>query len=143
MKRHIPILSTLLVVALFFGAESCSKKQPPDTLFSKMLGQWKKTAYATDDNGNGIIDAGEIHPQPANILDELVFKSDTSGYENTIVNKIQEVPLNFKWYVYAESLAVAYSAHDTIVYYIDNVNSYTLALYTNTSTGLAAYYYSK
>lgn len=143
MKRYTTILSILFVIPLLIGVESCTKKQPPDTLFSKMLGQWKKTAYATDDNGNGVIDAGEIHPQSANILDELVIKKDTTGYENTIVNNIQEVPLNFKWYVYADSVVFYYAAHDTIVYYIDEVNSYTLALYTNTSTGLAAYYYSK
>ncbi len=146
MKRYIAILSTLFFVSLFVGVASCTKKQPPETLFSRLQGQWKKTQYATDDNNNGRIDAQEIHPQSSVIIDELVFNGDSTGYEKTVINNNQssESVLNFKWYPFdADSVALVYTAHFSITYYVADISSVNLNLYTNTSTGLAAYFYNK
>ena len=123
---------------------ACTKKKQPDTLFSNMLGQWRKTAYATDDNNNGIIDPQEIHAQSSTIVDELVFNGDATGYEKTIINNLQpEAPLAYKWDVSTDSMEIVYDAHYSILYYVAVINSKNLTLYTNTSNGLAAYYYGK
>src|ERR1700761_1187801 len=90
MKSHTNILLTLLIISFFFGFASCTKKEQPATLFSDIVGTWKKTAYATDDNGSGIITASEKYPQPSYLLDVLVFKSDTTGKEYTVVNNVSD-----------------------------------------------------
>ena len=140
MNRYFTILLALFLGYLLLGLTSCAKKEPAATLFSDMLGTWKKTAYATDDNGTGIIIPSEITPQPSNITDILVFRKDTTGYEKTSANPDT---LNFKWYVNGDSVTVEYVQHDTITYYVENVNSVNLTLYTSGNKGLAAYYYSK
>jgi hypothetical protein len=38
---------------------------------------------------------------------------------------------------------IAYSANDTLTYYIATLSSANLTLITNTARGLAAYYYDK
>ncbi len=142
MNRYFTILFALLLAYLFFSLSSCAKKEPASTLFSDMFGTWKKTAYATDDNGSGIIIPSEIYPQPSNMVDVLVFKADTTGYEYTVVNNVSDT-LRFTWYVFGDSLAIAYAAHLTNTYYVRNVSAVNLTLYANTNRGLAAYYYNK
>ena len=141
MKRYIAILSTLFIIPLFFGLYSCTKKQPADTLFGRIQGTWTKTAYATDDNNNGVIDPQEIHPQSSSTVDELVLKGDNTGYEKNIINNVEGYPLNFNWSIYGDSLTLTYIAHDTVTYYIETINSFNLTLYANTNAGLVAYYY--
>ena len=145
MKRYFAILPALFLLALFFGMTSCTKKEKPDTLYTRLEGQWKKTQYATDDNNNGVIDPQEIHQQASSQVDVIVFSSDTLGYEKTIVNNnvASESVLNFQWYINGDSVVVAYAAHLNVTYFIQDVNSLNLTLITNTSKGLAAYYYSK
>ena len=143
MKRYFTILAALFIGYVFLCLASCAKKEPAATLFSDMLGTWKKTAFATDDNGTGIIVSSEITSQPSNIIDELVFKADTTGFERTVVNNVNPDTADFTWYINGDSVTVEYAAHDTVTYYVENVNSVNLTLYTNSNRGLAAYYYNK
>ena len=142
MKRYILILSALFFIATCWGIISCNKEKP-QTLFSNILGNWRKTASATDDNGSGIITTSEIYPQPPGTTEILVFKADSTGYDSTVVDNTHPPTLTFKWYLIGDSLTLEYAAHDTPTYYIDNINSEDLTLYRNTSNGLVAYYYNK
>jgi len=143
MKRNSAISLTLFVVQILVFA-SCTKNQPPQTLFSNLVGNWRKTAFATDDNGCGCITPAEISPQIPGTVEILVLRADSTGYDSTSVDKISQSTLLLNWYVFGDSLVIQYHAHLTDTYYVDNVNSKNLTLYINrTGTGLAAYYYSR
>ena len=144
MKRYFAIALTLLIIPMPLFFASCTKNQV-QTLSTDVLGNWRKTAYATDDNGAGFITPSEIYPQPANIVEILALKIDGTGFDSTIVNgKLStKTVLPFHWTVYGDSLILAYDAHDTNTYYVENVNSKNLALYKPTTNGLAAYYYNR
>jgi len=144
MKRHFTIALTLLIISMFLFSTSCTKNQV-QTLSSNLLGNWRKTAYATDDNGAGFITPSEIYPQSPEIVEILSLEKDGTGFDSTIVNGnlSTKTVLPLHWSVYGDSLTIAYDAHDTNTYYVENVNSKNLALYKPTVNGLAAYYYNR
>ena len=91
-----------------------------------------------------MIDPEEIHPVATSLNDQLLIKGDTTGIETTIVNKNSESPLPLRWYIGAgDSLTLIYTAHYTITYGISEISSGDLTLVTNTSLGIAWYYYIK
>ena len=145
MKRYTAILILFALSAVIVGMGSCAKKKTPDTTAGKMVGNWKKIQFATDDNASGVIEQSEISNQPSAIDDELFFRSDNTGTETTIINKNKtaESVLNFSWSLVGESLTVIYTANDTVAYAIVNVNSSNLIVTTKTSIGLAWYSYAK
>ena len=144
MVRKPLLFSALLLIALCMAFGSCTKNQHPQTLFSNLVGRWVKTGYATDDNGSGIITPAEIQPQETGTVEILELRPDSTGFDSTAVNKVPQSSLAFNWYVYGDSLVIQYHAHDTDVYYVENVNSVNLTLYINKpTTGLAAYYFNK
>lgn len=64
-----PLICSLIALsAVLF---SCKKSDK-----SKLVGTWKITEYAGDDNGNKIMDAAEIKPMAANADHRYTFKSD-------------------------------------------------------------------
>jgi len=144
MKKNMIILFALFLLFLSAGFISCTKKEAPNTPFSRILGKWKKTQYATDDNNNGVIDAGEIHSVPATLDDELLFTNEATGVETSVDNGVTATPLSFDWKIVgSDSVWVAYRANDTLTYYIAEVSSHDLQLNIVTQFGLAAYYYTK
>jgi hypothetical protein len=144
MKRSISIWILASVILAGVTLNSCTKRGPT-TIDGKIQGKWKKIQYATDDNGNGIIDQSEISQQPATISDELLFKGDYTGSETTVIdgNKSTTQVLNFSWRVTNDSLWLEYAANDTISYYIVNVNTSNLTLQGNNGQGLVWYNYGK
>lgn len=137
MKRGIVIFFTLFIAAQLLVVPSCKKSEGLATLFSRVLGTWKEAKYATDDNGNGVIDPSEIHPVPADIDNELTFNKDSAGVSTT-----NGFPLNFTWSIIEGSeLMVSYSANDTIEYNLIEISSDDLTLTTYTNLGLTWYYY--
>ena len=140
MKRSIPI-STLFILSLFIIG-SCTKKEQPDTPFTRVIGAWQKVQYATDDNQDGTIEKQEMRNQPLDFVDVIVFKPDTTGYEATSIAGVKDTS-SFVWFVGGDSLYVSYSAHFSVAYYITHVSSANLTLVTGTSSGLAWYSYNK
>jgi hypothetical protein len=144
MRRTVVILLMLSFTTICLFMMSCAKKQSPSTPFTRIIGKWKKTKYATDDNNNGIIDPGEISSVAPGVDNELYFKNDETGMETSVINKEPSTPLVFNWYILADdSLRIAYKANDTITYNIVSISSIDLTLTTNTKQGLAWYYYRK
>ena len=123
---------------------SCAKKQGADTPFTRLQGKWVLTKTATDDNGSGEIDGYEIHSISASQNTVKTFNSNGSGVENNIYDGITSPQLNFNYYIVGrDSVRIAYTANDTLTYYIATLSSVNLTLITNTVRGLAAYYYDK
>jgi hypothetical protein len=145
MKTTTTILLTLLILFLEIGLPSCTKKQAADTPFNKIQGKWKLTKEATDDNGNNKIDAEEIHATSPQHDNEITFNKGLTGVETNVYNGVVSPPLNFTWKITNEdsSIQCAYTGHDTITYYLVGVTSGSLTLQTNTTKGLAWYYYNK
>jgi len=106
------------------------------------MGSWKKVQYATDDNGNDIIDQQEKRVVQLGVVDVLVFKQDTTGYEATSVDGSTDT-LRFNWFVGGDSLYVSYTAHFSVNYLISHVSTGSLELLTGDSLTLKWYEYSK
>ena len=148
MDRKKVFFFVLFSMILVIGLISCRKKEATDTSFTRMIGRWKLTAIGTDDNGDGVIENSEVSNEPAANSDILYFGSDSIGTETTIFSGVSSPVLNFKWSLLApDSLWVAYSAHDTVNYYIYLLNSSNLVLATNitldSGTILVQKYYNK
>ncbi len=122
---------------------SCAKKKAPETPFTRIQGKWKLVRYANDDNGNGQIENMEIHAQQSGITYKLEFKGDATGTETTFISVNQsESPLPFVWRIInPDSVRLDLTGHLTITYKIAEVSDAFLTLKTNSSLGLAAYYY--
>ncbi len=106
------------------------------------MGSWKKVQYATDDNGNDVIDQQEKRYVPLGVIDVLVFKSDTTGYEAVSVDGSKDTS-RFTWFVGGDSLYIGYDAHFSVDYLISHVSSGSLELMTGDSLTLAWYSYTK
>jgi hypothetical protein len=130
-RKHVFFLVSFSLI-LVAGIVSCKKKASSDTSFSRLLGRWKLAAIGTDDNGDGIIEGYEINTEPSANSDIFYFENDSAGIETTTYSGLASPVLNFNWSLLsADSLRVAYSAHDTVNYYIDLLNSSNLVLATN------------
>lgn len=139
MKRGVVVFFTVFIAAQALVVSSCKKKETLQTPFTRILGTWEKAKYATDDNGNGVIDNSEIHDVQTGIVDELTFKSDSTGNELT-----NSVTLPYDWNIIeGSSVILSYRANDTVVYYMYEVSSVDLTLTTTTNQGLIWYYYVK
>ena len=57
-----------------------------NTPFSRLVGRWKETQTATDDNGDGVIEDYEIHKVTPGYNDLLYFKSDYTGNETIVTS---------------------------------------------------------
>jgi hypothetical protein len=137
--RKILVLAFILFSAFFvFGLTSCSKKEAADTPYDRVQGKWKKVKYANDDNNNGTIEFFEIHPVEGNTNNELLFNKDYTGMETNPGSP----DLRFTWKIVGkDSVALAYTAHFNVTYYLREVSSVDLTLMTNTTLGIAWYYY--
>jgi hypothetical protein len=134
----------ILIAGLITGLVSCAKKEGVQTPFTRLQGTWKLVKTATDDNGNTQIDPEEVHLVPAVQDNELTFYKDKTGVETNVYNGVASMPLHFDWaIVNDDSVWCAFTGHDTLTYYLVGVTSGTLTLQTNTSFGLAAYYYNR
>ena len=141
MKNTV-IISFLFLLVAALG--SCTKKQSPNTPFNRLQGKWKLAKTATDDNVNGQIDGAEIFPVDKLLDNEKQFNKDGTGVETNVYNGSTSLPLHFTWRIISnDSVWIAYSANDTLTYYLADISSSSLTLITNTSFGLAWYYYTK
>lgn len=143
MSKKI-ISYTLLLVLIILGANSCSKKKGPDTAYTKLIGKWKLSKLASDDNNDGIIESYEIHPVSSQQDRELLFNNDAVGVEYDTYSGNAQVNLNFEWGVIAgDTLQINYTANDTVKYTIVNITSSDLTMTTTASQGLQWFYYVK
>jgi len=139
MSKKTLIFITLFSLGLGIGLSSC-RKERLQTPFTRLIGKWKKTKFATDDNRNGVIDSREVHYVESGVNNEIFFKEDSTGIETTNSSPA----LNFKWQIVSgASVLVQYSANDTIIYKIVNVSSVDLTFTTESDLGLLWYYYVK
>lgn len=144
MKNKGTTTGLLLVTSCVMLFASCAKKQSPQTPFNKIQGKWKLIQTATDDNANGQIDPSEIHSVPAGQDNEIKFNNDETGVETNTFNGVVSSPLNFRWKIVgADSVQIAYVAHDTATYYVSDVSASNLTLTTNGQSGLVWFNYIK
>jgi hypothetical protein len=137
MNKSRITLCILLVIYLFAGLWSCTKKKGPDTPYGKMQGKWKLVRVATDNGGGSLVYA----PVPKEQDWQWVFNGDGTGYdvENYNVPGITE---NFSWrIVNGDSLWIGTTTHDTTLYYIANLSAeqLTITKRDSTSTGNKVY----
>jgi hypothetical protein len=138
---YVALLAVTAIGCVFLDA--CSKKNNDNSQSSRLNGRWRLVKTATDDNANGAIDASEIHAVQQGYVDYLLFNNDSTGSETTQTN-LDTVVLPFRWYfTLQDSLQRDGVGHDTIRYFIANINTSTMQLYTNTQFGVAAYYYNR
>jgi hypothetical protein len=137
MRKNLTIFSLLLLFVI--AVASCKRKEEAKTLSDRVVGQWKKIQYATDDNNNGLIDPYEIHAQEGNTVNEFIFAKDGTGTENN-----SNFPtLNLNWQVIGDTLRISKTGHNVTNYNIEAINSYNLTLTTGSAFGLAWYLYEK
>jgi hypothetical protein len=134
---------------MFFAAIICStpscKKSAVDTILTRLQHTWKLTKIATDDNGNGAIDASEIQPLTNGQDDRITFNKDGSGKEVIIsTNGVQDT-YTFSWSLgIGDTLNRHGAGNDIIKYHIGNISTSSLELATITDKNiLAAYFYDR
>lgn len=140
MLRKICISSFIACLFVSMGLVSCTKQEKQPTTTSRIIGNWKKVQYATDDNGNGVLDEWEVRNVSAGLVNKLEFKKDSTGIEYTT----NSPDLPFTWVVSSElTMVFTYNNSEPIVYKITRINSSVLNLTTKTKNGLAGYYYER
>ena len=131
------------VAALLLAAPVACKKDGDVTAYDRLLGKWKQTQFATDDNGNGILDPQELHNVAANRTDNLIFNDDSEGVETIIADNVT-TNYPYSWYLLpGDSLQRNGIGHDTILYQIQDITAVKLTLMTNSNLGMAWYIYAK
>lgn len=142
MKRNTAIL--FLFTVCVFGIWSCRKEKGAETPYDRIQGKWQLIKTATDDNQDGNISNSEIFPVSPQQINQLLFNKDGTGVETNTYSGVASPSLNFRWQIVGnDSVWCAYSGHDTLTFYLAAVSSGNLALTTNTTHGLAWYYYIK
>jgi hypothetical protein len=134
----------LCLVILLLGtvAVSCNKDilQTPT---QRLVGKWKQTQYATDDNHNKSLDAAEISNVQISLTDEISFNADSTGVE-TVAVEGSKTNYPFIWLVFPNGQIVRYGVgRDTFVYTIQSVSANGLTLQTSNANGLAWYIYAR
>lgn len=138
MVKKVSVIFLVCCIFLASGWVSCTKEKEPETPFTRMVGKWKKVRYATDDNGNGVLDDYEMRPVTQDIVNILEFKKDSTGVEYAT----HSLDLPFSWYIGNEvSLMTIYKTGDSIAYKVVYVSGANLHLTTKSNVGLAGYYY--
>jgi hypothetical protein len=120
MSRNKTLVLLLFTAYCAGGLASCAKKQGPDTPFTKIMGRWKLTKFASD-AGNG--------PLVYTALDKAVdwtwvFDSDSKGYDIENWNGLEGIKEVYNFRIAgADSVWIATATHDTSTYFISEINS--------------------
>lgn len=132
----------ILVVLTCTGAFSCKRKEVVYTRLTRIQHTWKLVKTATDANGNGQIDASEIHAIDAAFDNTLVFNADYTGKETVIANGVT-TDYPFTWTMDANMDTITRNGigHNVIKYYLEDISSISMELTTMTDLGIAAYIY--
>ncbi len=142
MHKNLASFLFVLIFCCSMFCESCKKEQA-DTQASRLVGNWKKIQYATDDNNNGILDAQEIHNVQVGFDDYMFFKADSTGSETVKANGETSI-YAFRWNLpIGDSLYRQGVGHLNISYYIVDITSSNLTLVSNQSKVAAWYIYAK
>ena len=140
MAKNLSILFIIIAFPIVWGMSSCKKNQGVSTPAQNIIGTWKEAQYAFDDNNDGVIEASEIHNQPASLVQELTFNSDEAGILTEISDGVTETQ-SFLWTISAnDSVWVAYASHDTLTYYLYTLNSSNLVLTTHSNSAVLQWY---
>jgi hypothetical protein len=123
------------------GITSCKKGTGAATPSENIVGTWKLSQYAYDDNNDGVIESAEIHNQPEGLTQQLAFNGNQGGVLTTDSYGISETH-SFIWGLSVNDyLQLEYAAHDTVTYYLLTINSSNLILTTTTNSVLQWYSY--
>ena len=144
MKRTIA-LSVAFFLALTCITFSCKQKENIETILTRLLHNWKLVKIATDDNGNGVIDAAEVHPLSNGADDEIVFNKDYTGLQTVIAANGATESYHFTWSLDTHDTVTRVGlGYNLIKYHIENISSTSLELLTMTDQNiLSAYYYTR
>jgi hypothetical protein len=140
-KRLHTFLGLATMASVMFFA--CQKHPASGNIASRLSGKWLEVQFGTDDNGNGVIDAHEIHNVVAGFTDYLVFNRDSTGYESITVNDTTS-KYTFTWRTLSQdSLERNGVGHDSVIYQINYITESNLTLAVFTEHGLIWYLYNK
>ena len=131
------------LVAILLAATVGCKKDSNPTEYDRILGKWKQVQFATDDNGNGLLDPQELHSVAKTYSDILAFNNDSEGLETVFTDNVT-TNYAFSWYLTAaDTLQRNGIGHDTILYQIQDITSLHLTLMTTSKVSLVWYIYAK
>ena len=144
MKRTVA-LSFMFFVAICCITFSCKQKENVETILTRLLHNWKLTKIATDDNGNGAIDASEVHPVANGSDEEIVFNKDNTGLQTVTATNGATNTYRFTWSLDKYDTVTRVGVGNNLVkYHIQSISSGSLELITLTDQNiLAAYYYER
>jgi hypothetical protein len=120
MSRNKTIVLLLFAAYCTSGLASCAKKQEPDTPFTKIMGRWKLTKFASD-AGNGPL----IYTPFDKAVDwKWFFDNDSKGYDIQSWNGQEGIKEVYEFRIVgADSIRIATTTHDTSIYFIAEINS--------------------
>jgi hypothetical protein len=100
-KRTGLWLSVAMAAVIGFSLmPSCKKEEsgPPDlTVRDKLLGTWRRNLRAYDNNGNGVIDSGEVYHSATDTL--MLTLAPDATYRRILVYKAVEFPETGTWHL--------------------------------------------
>ena len=120
MSRCNNILLTIVIAYVALSLASCAKKQTPDTPFTKLMGKWKLTQFASGTGNSALI----YSPLDKAEDWEWIFNETSKGYDIESWNGMEGIRDDFSFKIVgADSLWKASEKHDTTMYYIQEINS--------------------
>lgn len=144
MRRTIA-LSLIFFVLFTCITFSCKRNDDVDNILTRLLHNWKLAKIATDDNGNGAIDATEIQPLTNGEDDEMIFNKDYTGAQTVIAANGVKNNYPFTWSLTGKDTITRNGlGYNLIKYHIETISAVSLELTTHTEQGiLAAYFYDR
>lgn len=135
MRKLILILAGSAFVSLC----ACHKKAN-DHVRENLVGRWRATENARDDNGNGKLDEGESFPDRLYAENNLVFTSDgeVNLINNNMINGRKQWELMFD-NTYLRIIEPAYATD----YHIDKITSSKLVLKDTSGRHTSWYIFEK
>jgi len=130
MNLRSLIYCTIVSSAVFICA--CRKGSVDDSPTGRTEGKWQLTQVATDDNGNGILDASEWANVPVNDTDIIIYNKDFSGIEYLNIDT-SATTYTFTWSIIADTLQRNLEGHFTDNGYIKELTSSTMVLQYNST----------
>ena len=131
-----------LLFAVFFSLlalPGCRRKEIIENTTTRLTRNWQLVQSATDDNGNGTIDAYEFVKLQDNFLDYYKFNTDNSGTESVTATNGITTQYPFTWIQTADTLDISRTGNNVEIYYVKSLSNVQMELITNTPRGLAGY----
>lgn len=135
------LLLLLLCVVLGSALYSCKRTELIENSYTRLVRKWLLIRSATDNNGNGSIDAYEYNNVQDSVVNYYTFKGDSSGEESVkAINGVTTL-YPFRWSLSGDSLQITRVGNNVNTYYIRNLSNSRLELYLGTDRGPVGYYF--